>query len=144
MDHKPIQPMVLFLGPTNTRHTLLAEVAARRLLGDPRRVASAGLHPAPVVPEVIVRIIEETGLSAVDLYPKMADTLAYARAEHVVLINLSPETVRTMIRRSISDAWQFATPDLKDVEGWRRVRDAVFRKVEAWLARNCDRMAKRG
>ncbi len=89
-------------------------------------------------------MIEEVGLSVIDLYPKMVAPRAFDRTEHLILINLSPETVVTMIRRSVSDVWHFASPDLKDIEGWRNVRDAVFRKVKAWLARNRDRAAKRG
>lgn len=134
------RPIVLFLCTANSARSQIAEALLRRRAGDRFEVRSAGLEPNGIHP-LTYRVMDEIGVSLEGHRSKpLSEFLGKVSAQYVIFVcenaeracpRIWPFAIRTA-------CWPFADPaaavsERERLECFRRVRDAIDARIDAWL-----------
>ncbi len=76
---------VLILCTGNSARSQLAEALLRHIAGDRFEVASAGVKPTAVKPEV-KEVLDEVGIGSDDLWSKSVDVFAEQKFDHIITV----------------------------------------------------------
>lgn len=134
--------MVLFLCAANSARSQLAEALLRAKGGDRFEAASAGLSPKGVHP-LTVRVLEEIGLNTAGMRSKSStEFLGKASVRFAIIVCEcdAAECPRIFPFAGQTLSWPFddpATATGKEEERlavFRRVRDQISQRIDAWLA----------
>ena len=132
---------VLFLCTGNSARSQMAEAFLRRLAGDRFEVHSAGLEPKSINPWT-VRAMEDIGY---DLSGQRAkDVNEYLGKQHfgyliTVCVHAEEHCPKTFLGVSerihwpIDDPAAFVGSEVDTLEEFRRARDEIAARIEAWL-----------
>ena len=132
---------VLFLCTGNSARSQMAEAFLRRLAGDRFEVHSAGLEPRSINPWT-VRAMEDIGY---DLSGQRAkDVNEYLGKQHfgyliTVCVHAEEHCPKTFLGVSerihwpIDDPAAFVGSEVDTLEEFRRARDEIAARIEAWL-----------
>jgi arsenate reductase len=133
------KPRVLFLCAHNAARSQMAEALLRRMAGDRFEVCSAGLDPTEVHP-LALAVLDEAGVETGRLHAKgVREFLGGRGVRYAILLcqeetdacpRIFPFAARTLV-------WPLPDPSMGDgpaLERFRETRDAITRRLEAWLA----------
>jgi len=131
---------VLFLCTHNSARSQMAEGLLRRLAGDRFEVASAGTEARGVNP-LAVRAMAEIGVDLRGHTSKTLDRLLGERWDYVITVcDNANESCPVFPGRVTRLHWSFDDPsaaaggDEQRLAVFRRVRDEIRARIEAWLA----------
>ncbi|MEM3851955.1 MAG: arsenate reductase ArsC [Methanomassiliicoccales archaeon] len=121
---------VLFVCIENAGRSQIAEAFAKRK-GMPAE--SAGTMPAKVINPVVVQAMREVGIDMEHRKPKLLTKEMIERAEVVVTMGCSvedvcPRPMLALMGKKLIE-WHIEDPKGKGIEGVRRIRDEIERKV---------------
>ncbi|WP_200175740.1 low molecular weight phosphatase family protein [Ectothiorhodospira shaposhnikovii] len=137
MTYKPNlrrKPQILFLGPTNTARTLMAEAYGREYLADLAKVRSVGMR-AGNQDERTLAVLREDGIDTSSLKPKDLDAEVLEWADLIVTLTQNPSTLPAPRGDSfISKNWPMEIPKEpsgmeQDLETHRRCREEIKRRI---------------
>src|SRR5262245_36047110 len=138
-EHTVNKQRVLFLCTHNSARSQMAEGFLRSLAGDRFEVASAGTRAAGVHP-LAVRVMAEVGVDISEHVSKLVDQLVEQPWDYVVTVcdaageacPVFPEKSRRL-HWSFEDPSQAAGSEDQRLEGFRRVRDRIQRRITDWI-----------
>ncbi len=133
---------VLFVCVHNSARSQMAEAWLKEMAGDRFEVESAGLEPGELNP-LAVEVMKEVGLDISANQTKSAFDLFKAGKSYTYVITVCDETsaeqcpflpgITIRLHWSFADLSSFiGTPEEK-LEKTRQVREAIRKKIEAWL-----------
>ena len=128
---------LLFLCVANSARSQMAEGLTRRLAPPGTRVYSAGSEPASVNP-LAVRAMAEIGIDISHHRSKSVDVIPVDRVDVVVTLcaeevcPVFPGSVRRL-HWPIDDPARIGGSEAERLEAFRRARDEIKRRLEAWL-----------
>jgi arsenate reductase (thioredoxin) len=133
---------ILFLCTGNSARSQMAEAYLRHYAGDRYEVHSAGLKPSGLNPYT-VRVMDEAGVSLEGQWSK--DVKEYlGRVNYGYLITVCnhaeencPRTFLGVSKRlhwNLADPATFTGSDDEVIAKFRKVRDQIDAKVQAWIA----------
>jgi arsenate reductase len=136
---------VLILCTGNSCRSQMAEGLLRELAGDRFQVLSAGMEPAPEVHPLAVRVMAEIGIDISKQRPKnLSEYLGRTRLRWLIIVcdkaSRSCPRVWPMLSEQARLDWPFDDPaeaagsEEEKLAVFRRVRDEIKAKLEAWLA----------
>jgi len=135
------KPLVLFLCTGNSARSQMAEALLRRRAGDRFEVASAGLEPKGVNP-LTLRVLAELGLPTAGMRSKpAAEFIGAVYVNYAIIVcehanrscpRMFPFTPVTLYW-PIQDPAQFDGPEEERLALFRRVRDELSARIDAWL-----------
>ena len=138
------KPNVLVLCTGNSCRSQMAEGFLRALAGDQFEVHSAGTQPAETVHPLAVQVMAEAGIDISAQQPRSVQAyLGQLQVAHLIIVcdGANKECPRifpgVLLHRHF---WPFDDParstgtDEQVLTGFRRVRDEIRHKIEAWLA----------
>ncbi|MCG5501111.1 low molecular weight phosphatase family protein [Ectothiorhodospira lacustris] len=128
------KPHILFLGPTNTARTLMAEACARAYLADLAEVRSVGMRAGDPDDRTLA-VLEEDGTDTSALRPRDLDAAVLEWAD--LIVTLTPDPTRLPAPRGdsfISKNWPLDDPRMQgdngpDLDAYRRCREEIKRRV---------------
>ena len=130
---------VLFLCTHNSARSQMAEGFLRALAGDRFEVASAGAEARGVNP-LAVRAMHEVGVDITRQSSKTLDRYLNDAWDHVVTVCDSANEACPVFPRAVTRAhWSFDDPSAAQgteeqrLDVFRRVRDEIRGRIEAWL-----------
>ena len=130
---------VLFLCTHNSARSQMAEALLRATAGDRFEVASAGTEARGVHP-LAVRAMGELGVDIAGQTSKTLDRFLGERWEYVVTVCDSANEscpvfpqVATRLHWSFDDPSAVRGSEEERLAEFRRVRDAIARRIESWL-----------
>lgn len=132
---------VLFLCTGNSARSQMAEAILKRRAGDRFEVHSAGLEPKGINP-FTVRVMEELGYDLSDQRAKdVAEYLGKAHFGYLITVCAHAEQhcprtflgVSERIHWPIDDPAAFQGSEEEILEAFRRARDQVTARIDAWL-----------
>lgn len=133
---------VLFLCTGNSARSQMAEAILRRRAGDRFEVYSAGLEPKGIHP-LTVRVMEEQGYDLSGHRSKdVAEYLGQVHFGYLITVcgHAEAHCPRTFLGVSerlywpIDDPAAFVGSEEETLEAFRRARDEIAARIEAWLA----------
>jgi arsenate reductase (thioredoxin) len=131
---------VLFLCTHNSARSQMAEGFLRHLAGDRFEVASAGTE-ATRVHALAIRAMQETGVDLSTHTSKTLESLLDRPWDYVVTVcDSANERCPVFPHQTARIHWSFEDPSQaigtedQRLETFRRVRDQIRARVEAWLA----------
>ena len=140
--HPPMssKPFVLFLSAHDAVRGLMAEALLRNRAGDRFEVLSAGVFPKEAHP-LTRRVLEEIGIDVRGLASRnVRDYLARIPVQIAVILGgeeaLGPKLypfAPTLLRWHVEDPSAGDFPDAERVERFRRTRDLLRDRIEAWV-----------
>jgi arsenate reductase len=139
------RPVVLFVCGANSARSQLAEALLRHRAGDRFEILSAGLQPGRVHP-LVTSVLAERDVAATGLVAKdLGQLLGRHPIDHAIV--LCPEAEQECRRLSPFarqlQAWPLpdpaAAPARRQRAAFRRTRDELLRRLDAWLATDPDR-----
>lgn len=124
---------VVFACVGNSARSIMAEAFARRLGGDRVEAQSGGSRPLGHVLPVVVEAMREKGID-VSGYPSRGFDEAWIRDRCglVVTMGCGDDACPAFIGKKMVD-WDLPDPKGMDLDGVRRVRDDIERRVRAFL-----------
>ncbi len=134
--------VVLFLCTANSARSQMSEALLRHKAGDRFEVHSAGVEPGVINP-FAVRAIEELGIDISGQHAKGIETyLGKGRIHHLVIVcdRAATKCPTTWPGLHEKHVWPFDDPasvegsDDQKLAAFRRVRDQISAKLDAWLA----------
>ena len=132
------KPCVLFLCAHNAARSQMAEAILRRMAGDRFNVCSAGLDPTEVHP-LALAVLEEWGAETNGLHSKgVRAFLGNRGVRYAIVLSQEQTEASPRIYPFATQTLQWSLPDPSagdgaDIERFREVRDAIARRLEAWL-----------
>lgn len=146
--HTPVR--VLFLSDSNSARTQMAEALLRSLGSNRYDVHSAGLdEPAPLHP-LAIQVMAEVGLDISGQRSKHLNDYLDVQFDHVItLCDRARVVCPDFARDSETLHWQVDDPaaapgtDAERLAAFRRVRDALRRSLQDWIAATKAASAKR-
>jgi arsenate reductase (thioredoxin) len=128
------KPHVLFLGPTNSARTQIAEAYGRDLLADLVEVRSAGMAPADMDPRTR-QVLETDSVDTNGLYSKVLDQQILEWADLVV--TLCADTHRLKFKEQdsfVHKNWPMEDPARiakgpQDLAPYLQARDDIKRRI---------------
>lgn len=135
------KPSVLFLSAHDSVRGLMAEALLRDRAGDRFQVLSAGVFPREADP-LTRRVLEEIGVDAEGLAPRsVREFLARTPVQVAVILDggeasgprLYPFAPK-LLRWHVEDPAAGDLPESERVDRFRRTRDLILDRIEAWLA----------
>jgi len=139
MTHRR-RPSVLFLCTGNTARSQLAQVLLEHHAGERFEVKSAGLEPGVLNP-LTVQVLQEAGLPTDHLQPKGVKPLLGQHFTYVITVcDRAEKNCPIFPSVTYRLAWPFDDPaqaqgsEEERLGVFRRVRDEIDAKVQAWLA----------
>jgi arsenate reductase len=130
---------VLFLCTHNSARSQMAEALLRALAGDRFEVASAGTEATRVHP-LAIAAMGEVGVDLRGHMSKTVDGLLGQPWDHVITVcDSANERCPVFPARTHRLHWSFPDPsqatgtDEERLATFRRVRDAIQRRIEDWL-----------
>ena len=131
---------VLILCTGNSARSQMAEGLFRHEAGDAYEVFSAGTKPSPVRPEAIA-VMNEIGIDISGHRSKSVDAFAGQEFDYVITVcSNANESCPVFPGRVSRLHWSFDDPsaasggDEQRLLVFRRVRDEIRARIEAWLA----------
>jgi arsenate reductase len=137
------KPRVLFLCTGNSARSQMAEAFLRRSAGDRFEVYSAGLEPKGIHPYTR-QVLAEVGIDISDQTSKdLSQFLGRVHFGYLITVCSNAEA-RCPVFPGVSVRLHWPFDDPAAVEGseaerlacFRRVRDEIKARIEAWLATN--------
>jgi len=138
------KPHVLVLCTGNSCRSQMAEGFLRALAGDRFEVHSAGTRPAEAVHPLAVQVMAEAGIDISAQQPKSVQAyLGRLQVAHLIIVcdGANEECPRifpgVLLHRHFwpfDDPARFTGTDEQVLTGFRRVRDEIRDRIEAWLA----------
>jgi arsenate reductase len=125
------QPSVLFVCVHNAGRSQMAAGFLRHLAGDAVEVRSAGSQPADEINPVAVQAMKEIGIDISGHRPRVL-TPADSEASTVVITMGCGDVCPYYPGQTHLD-WELDDPAGQDLEGVRRIRDEIGRRVSALL-----------
>ncbi len=138
-----IQPNVLFLCTGNSCRSQMAEGLLRHRAGDRFNVYSAGTDPAERVHPRAIQVMSEAGIDISGQRPKgVKEYLGRLHVRYLIIVcseadEACPRVFPGVLNRLF---WPFDDParltgdDDQIQAGFRRVRDQIADRVDAWLS----------
>ncbi|WP_412851890.1 low molecular weight phosphatase family protein [Ectothiorhodospira shaposhnikovii] len=137
MTHTPNlrrKPHILFLGPTNTARTLMAEAYARAFLADLAEIRSVGMRAGDPDHRTLT-VLQEDGTDTSALAPRDLDAAVLEWAD--LIVTLTPDPARLPSPRGdsfISKNWPLDAPETsadeaRTLESYRQCREEIKRRV---------------
>jgi len=131
---------VLFLSTHNAARSQMAEAYLRAMGGDRYEVASAGTAPSHVHP-LAIRAMRESGLDISDHTAKPVKPFV-GEVWHYVITVCDEATEQCPIfpfpakpvRWGVPNPTQATGTEAERLQGFRRVRDDMCRRIQTWLA----------
>lgn len=102
-------------------------------MGLPARAVSAGTAPGARINPDAARAMEEAGISLQGQAPKQLTAEMALQSDRVITMGCGVEASNCPAGTFISEDWGLPDPHGQEIEGVRRVRDAVERKVRELL-----------
>lgn len=136
------KPRVLFVCTGNTARSILGEAILRQLAGGRFEAHSAGMSPGEVRPETLA-VLEEAGFDTTGLRSKSVDEyLGRVAVSYVITVcdDAEKSCPRVWPQGGERLHWSVADPAAVHGEGderleaFRRARDEMRARIEAWLA----------
>ena len=134
------RPVVLFLCTGNSCRSQIAEAWLRRLAGDRVEALSAGTAPSFVHP-LAIRVMAEAGVDLSTHESKSIQRFLADPPDLVIAVCASAaESCPVFPGRVRLERWPFDDPaaatgtEEEVLREFRRVRDAIRARIEAWLA----------
>jgi arsenate reductase len=135
---------VLFLCTGNSARSQMAEGLLREMAGDRYEALSAGMEPQPEVHPLAVRAMAEIGIDISEQQPKpVREYLGLERIRWLIIVcDRAKQTCPRVWPLLAEDArlyWPFDDPAAAAGSGeerlavFRRVRDEIRERLEAWL-----------
>jgi len=131
---------VLFLCTHNSARSQMAEGFLRALAPDRFEVASAGTQATRVHP-LAVRATAEVGIDLGGHTSKILDPFVEQPWDYVITVcDAANEACPVFPKKSSRLHWSFEDPsqasgnDAQRLDVFRRVRDQIRRRIEAWIA----------
>jgi arsenate reductase (thioredoxin) len=131
---------VLFLCTLNSARSQMAEGFLRAIAGDRFEVESAGTEQTRVHP-LAIRAMEEVGVDLGGHRSKTLDRFLDQPWDHVITVCDSANERCPIFLRGVRRLhWSFDDPsratgsDDERLQAFRRVRDEISTRIEAWLA----------
>ena len=133
------KPRVLFLCTHNSARSQMAEGFLRALAGDRFEAASAGTEATRVHP-LAIEAMRERDVDIAGHASKTVDGLLDQRWDHVITVcDDARERCPVFPGRTQRLPWSFPDPsraagsEAERLAAFRRVRDAIQERVEAWV-----------
>jgi arsenate reductase len=133
-----VKPVVLFLCTGNSARSQMAEGLLRARASSRFEAASAGTDPAAAIHPLAVEAMREIGIDISAQRPKsVKEILGRVPARHLVVVcddanRACPTTFPGVLTR---DVWPIEDPArLASIEAFRRARDDIRSRIDAWLA----------
>ena len=138
----PSKDRVLFVCIHNSARSQMAEALLKRIAGDRFEVESAGLEPGRLNP-LAVEVMKEIGIDISGNQTKSAFDLFKEGSLYTHVVTVCDETsaeqcpffpgITTQLHWSFADPSGFTGTQEEKLEKTRRVREAIRKKIEAWL-----------
>jgi protein-tyrosine-phosphatase len=125
-------PEVLFVCVHNAGRSQMAAALLDRLAAGRVRVRSAGSAPAAELNPRVVEAMAELGIDISDEMPKPLTDAGVREADVVITMGCGDECPFYPGKRY--EDWELDDPAQLDLDGVRRVRDAIRARVETLLA----------
>ncbi|HWB00790.1 MAG TPA: arsenate reductase ArsC [Pirellulales bacterium] len=138
------KPKVLFLCTGNSARSQMGEALLRHKAGDRFEAHSAGLEPKGVNP-LTVRVLDEIGIDTSSLRSKgVEEYLGRLPVQYLFVVCNDADQRCPAIWPGVSQrfAWPFEDPaacegtEAEKLAKFRRVRDQISDKLDAWLEIN--------
>lgn len=137
-------PVVLFVCGANSARSQLAEALLRHRAGARYEVLSAGLQPGALHP-LVATVLAERRIASAGLVPKdLGQVLGRHAIDHAIVLcpEAEPECRRLWPFARRLHAWPLpdpaAAPARQQRAAFRRTRDALLTRLDAWLATEPD------
>ncbi len=137
--HTPIR--VLFLCDANAARSQMAEVLLRKIGGKAFEVHSAGLDPQPLHP-LAVKVMQEIDVDMEGQRSKHLNEYMDTQFDYVITLCYQVKSsCAAFMRDNVTEHWQSEDPleakgsDEQKLAVFRRVRDEIRQKVEAWAGK---------
>jgi arsenate reductase len=136
------KPNVLFVCSHNSARSQMAQGWLGRLAGERFEAHSAGVEPGQVHP-LTVRVMNEVGIDLSDARAKgIGDYLGKVHVSHLIVVCDQAAKTCPRIWPGLGErtSWSFDDPSAaqgseeEKLVVFRRVRDQIKAKLEAWLA----------
>ena len=136
---------VLFLCTGNTARSQMAAGLLRRLAGDRFEPLSAGMEPKSEIHPLAVKAMDEIGIDIRNQHPKgIEQFLGKTFISHLIVVCEKAQQTCPRIWPGLQDEnrhdWPFDDParaegsEAERLAVFRRVRDEIKTKLEAWLS----------
>ena len=133
---------VLILCTGNSARSQMAEAYLRSVAGERFEVHSAGVSPSKVRAEA-VQALEEIGIDADGLRSKSVDEFIGQEFDHVITVcDNAAENCPVFPGKTERIHWSFEDPaavegtDDERLDAFRRVRDQIIKRFDAWLEKS--------
>ena len=122
------KPSVLFVCVHNAGRSQMAAGWLRHLAGDSVEVRSAGSEPADRINPVAVRAMQEVGIDITANTPRLLDYETAETSDVLITMGCGDVCPRFPGKRYLD--WRLDDPAGQDIDGVRRIRDEIRRRVE--------------
>ncbi|MFH8251518.1 low molecular weight phosphatase family protein [Microbacterium sp. B2969] len=122
---------VLFICQHNAGRSQLAAHLLNHIAPDRYRAVSAGLNAADEINPVVAEALGELGIDTSAAKPRAVTAEDLAAADIVVTMKPGLSLPAPVAGRLIE--WEFPDPDNWQLEGVRRLRDAIDKQIRAGL-----------
>ena len=133
------RPLVYFICPRNACRSQMAEGFARALAGDRCEIRSGGLRPTRLDPRAVM-VMLEAGVDIAAQRAKPVDPACLRRAAAAISLCGDPQDLCPVVPPPTRHLhWEVPDPacaegtDAEALEAFRRVRNAIYRRVSALL-----------
>uniref|UniRef100_UPI0030840308 arsenate reductase ArsC n=1 Tax=Desulforadius tongensis TaxID=1216062 RepID=UPI0030840308 len=123
---------VAFVCTHNSCRSQMAEGWAKKLDSDVLDVYSAGTEKHPEVKPQAVQVMEEAGVDMSKHYPKLLSDIP---KEVDILVTMGCNVVCPHVLCKHSEDWGLEDPSGGPIEGFRKTRDIIKKKVEDLILR---------
>lgn len=137
--HTPVR--VLFLCDANAARSQMAEALLRKIGGKSFEVHSAGLDPQPLHP-LTVKVMQEIDVDMAGQCSKHLNEYMDTQFDYVItLCDQVKSSCAAFMRDNVTEHWQSEDPleaqgtDEQKLVVFRRVRDEIRQKVDAWVGK---------
>ncbi|MBM3458711.1 MAG: arsenate reductase ArsC [Armatimonadetes bacterium] len=123
---------ILFVCVHNAGRSQMAEAFFHRLAeecGLATRAGSAGTAPGPAVNPMAVEAMAELGIEMSDHRPRLLTAELAQAADRIITMGCGVEADMCPAGTLLTEDWGLPDPHGQDLEGVRRVRDAVRERV---------------
>ncbi len=131
-DSRKLGPEVLFVCVQNAGRSQMAMAFMQAMAGDKVTVMSAGSMPAAEVNANAIAVMNELGLSLEGAFPKPLTDDVVRAADVVITMGCGDACPLYPGKRYLD--WNLEDPAELDLDGVRRVRDEIKRRVEQLLS----------
>lgn len=127
---------VLILCTGNSARSQLAEALLRHIAGDRFEVASAGVKPTAVKPEV-KEVLDEVGIGSDDLWSKSVDVFAEQKFDHIITVcDNANENCPVFPGKATQTHWSIDDPAAvglpERLNAFRGARDELLERLKSF------------